>query len=81
MLAEAFIADLWAPMNLVTRTPVSRCSVFAGQALQESADKRSDLDEERIKTLLATLKQIEDTTTDIVAGMAARRARINEDDE
>lgn len=81
MLAEAFIKRSLGTDELGDTYTREQVLELVGQALQESADKRSDLDEERIKTLLATLKQIEDTTTDIVAGMAARRARINEDDE
>lgn len=50
-------------------------------ALEASADARSDLDEQRISVLRSTLLSIENTTTDTVAALTARRARINDEDE
>lgn len=49
-------------------------------ALEYSTDKQSDVDEERIRNLRAALHKIEDTTTDTIAGLTARNARIQDDD-
>lgn len=81
MNAETFLKRYFGTDELPDTFTVAQVIEVVGLALNESSDKRSDLDEHRIKTLLTTLKQIEDTTTDVVAGMAARRARINEEDE
>jgi hypothetical protein len=81
MNAEAFLKRYLGTDELADTFTATQVIEVVGLALNESSDKRSDLDELRIKALLTTLKQIEDTTTDVVAGMAARRARINEEDE
>ncbi|MNJ72660.1 hypothetical protein D3C77_693470 [compost metagenome] len=49
-------------------------------ALEHSADKQSDLDEERIRNLRAALLKIEETSTDTVACLTARQARLQDDD-
>lgn len=49
-------------------------------ALEYSTDKQSDVDEERIRNLRAALLKIENTTTDTIAGLTARNARIQDDD-
>jgi FixJ family two-component response regulator len=81
MNAESFIKRVLGTDDLGDSYARDQVIELVSQALQESADKRSDFDERRIRTLLETLKKIEETTTDIVAGMTARRARITEDDE
>jgi FixJ family two-component response regulator len=81
MNAESFIKRVLGTDDLCDSYTRDQVIELVSQALQESADKRSDFDERRIRTLLETLKKIEETTTDIVAGMTARRARINEEDE
>lgn len=81
MNAESFIKRALGTDDLGDSYNRDQVIELVSQALQESADKRSDFDERRIRALLETLKKIEDTTTDIVAGMTARRARINEEDE
>lgn len=53
---------------------------LVGQALEHSVDRQSDLDEERIRNLRTALLQIEQTTSDTVAAIAARCARITDDD-
>jgi len=51
------------------------------QALQASADARSDLDETRISFLKKTLLDIENTSKDQLTVLAARCARINDDED
>ena len=53
---------------------------LVARALLSSADTRSDVDEERIKSLRDALGQIESTTTDKVAALIAKRALVTDDD-
>lgn len=53
---------------------------LVSSALEHSTDKQSELDEERIRNLRSALLKIEETTTDTVAGLAARHARLLDDD-
>ncbi|MGP0171029.1 hypothetical protein ACSVIJ_04025 [Pseudomonas sp. NCHU5208] len=50
------------------------------QALQNSLDSRSDVDEVRITALRKALGTIESTTTDPVAALTAKRALVTDDD-
>lgn len=53
---------------------------LVASALEHSIDKQSDLDEERITNLRSALLKIEETTTDTVAALTARQARLQDDD-
>ncbi len=50
------------------------------RALLSSVDARSDVDEERIKSLRNALSTIESTTTDQVTRLTAKRALVADDD-
>lgn len=81
MKAEAFVKRHLGSDELPDTFTCAQVVEMVDLALQESSDKRSDFDERRIRALLATLKQIEDTSKDTVSVLTARRARINEEDE
>ncbi|QHF00659.1 hypothetical protein QO021_29060 (plasmid) [Pseudomonas amygdali pv. lachrymans] len=59
---------------------LEQVQALIGSAMEHYADKQSELDEERIRNLRSALHKIEETTTDTVAGLAARHARLIDDD-
>lgn len=59
---------------------LTQVQALIGEALEHSTDKQSDLDDERIRNLRSALHRIEETTTDNVAGLTARQARLQDDD-
>lgn len=77
---KKFILKILKSDDLPDRFTLKQVESLVHAALESSSDKQSDIDEERITNLRAALLKIERTTTDTVAGLTARQARIQDDD-
>ncbi|MDM1712465.1 MULTISPECIES: hypothetical protein [Pseudomonas] len=78
--ADRFILDTLQTDELPDSFTLEQVQDLVRSALEHSADKQSDLDEERIRNLRAALLKIEESSTDTVAGLTARNARLQDDD-
>ncbi|MCU9528495.1 hypothetical protein [Pseudomonas mosselii] len=78
--ANRFILDTLQTDELPDSFTLEQVQDLVRSALEHSADKQSDLDEERIRNLRAALLKIEQNSTDPVAGLTARNARLQDDD-
>ncbi|EKT4529954.1 hypothetical protein QEM33_002532 [Pseudomonas putida] len=78
--ADRFILDTLQTDELPDSFTLEQVQDLVRSALEHSADKQSDLDEERIRNLRAALLKIEESSTDNVAGLTARNARLQDDD-
>lgn len=78
--ASSFILQTLQTDALPDAFSLDQVELLVKAALEHSIDKQSDLDEERIRNLRAALQKIESTTTDIVAALSARQARLQDDD-
>ncbi|WP_137188026.1 hypothetical protein [Pseudomonas asiatica] len=78
--ADRFILDTLQTDELPDSFTLEQVQDLVRSALEHSADKQSDLDEERIRNLRAALLKIEESSTDKVAGLTARNARLQDDD-
>ncbi|WP_323601191.1 hypothetical protein [Pseudomonas putida] len=78
--ADRFILDTLRTDELPDSFTLEQVQDLVRSALEHSADKQSDLDEERIRNLRAALLKIEESSTDTVAGLTARNARLQDDD-
>lgn len=79
-IVDRFISTSMQTDELPDNFTLEQVRQLVGLALEHSVDKQSDLDEARIRNLRAALLKIEETTSDTVAAIAARRARITDDD-
>lgn len=77
---DSFILTVLKTDALPDSFSLEQVQALIGSALEHSADKQSALDEERIRNLRSALHTIEETTTDTVAGLAARHTRLLDDD-
>ncbi|MCT8162826.1 hypothetical protein IYR97_25945 (plasmid) [Pseudomonas fulva] len=78
--ADRFILDTLQTDELPDSFTLEQVQDLVRSAFEHSADKQSDLDEERIRNLRAALLKIEESSTDTVAGLTARNARLQDDD-
>lgn len=77
---DQFILGVLCTDGLPDSYTLGQAQQLVRAALEHSTDLQSAVDEERIRNLRAALQKIEDTTTDTIAGLTARNARIQDDD-